>query len=123
MNQDAPDPTAWANAVLIAINAAGSSRAKLGAAVGVTKQSVDRWLAEPAPPKPDVVFAIERHLGATPGTISAHLGYVPVGAPVPASVPDAIDADSHLSPTAKGILRAAYLQARQASVDDARRDT
>lgn len=76
MNQDAPDPTAWANAVLIAINAAGSSRAKLGAAVGVTKQSVDRWLAEPAPPKPDVVFAIERHLGATPGTISAHLGYV-----------------------------------------------
>lgn len=57
------------------------------------------------PPRPDQIFEIEDALGLPGGTLSRHLGYVPVGA---SSVPSAIDSDPKLIPSARKHLEAVY---------------
>ena len=92
-----PDPDAWANAVRQALRDVGWSLDRLGDALGVRKQSVGRWLTEPAPPPPPVVFAIEAALEVEPGSLSAHLGYVPAGLAKVDGVAAALRADDQLS--------------------------
>lgn len=61
--------------------AAGMSQTDLANRAGVTQPSVSGWeSAKFMPEHPAQVFALERALGVPPGGLSAHLGYVPVGA-------------------------------------------
>ena len=51
---------------------------------GVSPQLVSDWKRGRRRPSADQVFALERALGAEPGSLSRHLGFVPVDADVAA---------------------------------------
>ena len=69
--------------------------------------SVNRWIAGKVEPSRPKVLAIEAVLQLEPGTLSRHLGWLPVGAePVP-TVEAAILADPDLTAGQKNILLAA----------------
>lgn len=57
----------------------GTDVAALAAAVGVRERTIRSWTRAERRPAPDVVFALEERLAVTPGTLSRHLGYLPVG--------------------------------------------
>lgn len=78
--------------------------------VGLTRDAVAKWMAGTTEPPPLTVFAVERFLGVTPGDLSRHLGYQPLGSP---QVLAAIDADPALTDQGKAMLRAAYRAARR----------
>lgn len=53
--------------------------ADLSAAMGVTERAIRSWIRAERVPAPQVVFTLEERLALTPGTLSRHLGYLPVG--------------------------------------------
>lgn len=59
-------------------------------------------------PTVDVAFAIERVLGAKPGQLSRHLGYLPLDAKASTTVRSAIEADPMLDERGRRSLLAAY---------------
>jgi transcriptional regulator with XRE-family HTH domain len=78
------------------------------------RNSVNRWILgknEPSRPK---VQAIEAVLELEAGTLSRHLGWVPVGAKDVPTVEAAILADSQLTASQKNILLAALHDFRSA---------
>lgn len=92
--------------------AAGVSQTELAARAGVTQPAVSGWEGAKFVPEPAQVFALERALGVPPGGLSAHLGYVPVGAGMgPAGdVRGAIMATTALDALDKRALLATYDQ-------------
>jgi transcriptional regulator with XRE-family HTH domain len=87
----------------------------LADAIGVTDDTVRKWINGAHAPDPATVFAVEETLGLPPGELSRHLGYVPVDAP---AVTAAIEADPGLSPNQRAMLTAAYRAARRRSTTD-----
>lgn len=79
-----------------------------GAASPISGSAVSQWISGKTEPAPDRVFAAEKILKLRPGTLSRLLGYLPASAKDVVTVEDALDADTALSPTARGILRASY---------------
>lgn len=70
--------------------------------------TMNRWRHLIAEPLPDEVFELERILGVAPGTLSAHLGYMPLKAERLAGVEAAVEADQIIPPWGKEILLTAY---------------
>lgn len=58
---------------------AGVDVAGLAGALGVGERTVRSWARAERSTSPDVVFALEHRLAVAPGTLSRHLGYLPVG--------------------------------------------
>ena len=95
----------------------GMSQTELAAEVGRDlgrKPLSQPWVSEIRrgikEPTVDVAFAMERVLGAKPGQLSRHLGYLPVGARSAVSVMQAIEADPKLDELARRLLRTAYME-------------
>lgn len=108
----------FGRALVTALNAKGlTSGALLGLVAAKTdngKRSViNRWMngeAEPSRPK---VIAIEQVLELEPGTLSRHLGWLPLDAANVPGVEASILADADLTPTQKNILLAALQDFRR----------
>ena len=77
----------------------------------LTGAAVRKWSHGGVPRTPQVVFKLERILGRPAGSLSRHLGYLPVGAPP--TVAQALEADDEMTPLGRGIVLAAYEQARR----------
>jgi hypothetical protein len=73
----------------------------------VTWHAVGTWEKAIWAPAPAKVFEIERLLALPPGSLSRHLGYLPVTG-AQASVTSAIDSDPKLDEHAKGLLTGMY---------------
>lgn len=58
--------------------------------------------------EPSTAFLIEQALEAGPGTLTHHLGYLPVDATPIMTAREAIESDPRLSPRARAALLAAY---------------
>lgn len=105
-----------ARAVREAAAEAGITQRELGAAVAriegrdepYTQAFVSDWMNGRQPIAPERLFAIETACGVRPGSLSRLVGYVPVDAKVPASVPDAISADMGLTPVQREDLIAQW---------------
>lgn len=71
--------------------------------------TISHWEKGESPPEPPVVFALEDRLGLTPGTLSQHLGFLPVAADAaPCTVETALVSDLHLTEDRREILRNIY---------------
>lgn len=57
----------------------GVDVAGLAAALGVGERTVRSWARAERSTSPDMVFALEDRLAVPPGTLSRHLGYLPLG--------------------------------------------
>jgi transcriptional regulator with XRE-family HTH domain len=53
---------------------------RFAADLGVSERTVRSWMRGERVTSPDTVFAIERRLSLEPGSLSAHLGYLPLDA-------------------------------------------
>lgn len=71
-----PDPFSCALGALLR----DATQAAVAARVGVSPQLVSDWKRGRRRPAPGQVFALERALGAAPGELSRHLGFVPIDA-------------------------------------------
>lgn len=109
MADDVPDPAVmrFIHRLKQYRQAAGLTQQQLGAEVArhegrdapYTQAAAAGWESVDEYPKvPERVFAIERVLDVEPGALSSALGYIPAGAPPAITVPDAVDADSGLTP-------------------------
>lgn len=57
----------------------GTDVGELAEALGVSERTIRSWTRAERLTAPDVVFALEDRLGVRPGSLSRHLGYLPVG--------------------------------------------
>lgn len=57
----------------------GTDVGELAEALDVSERTIRSWTRAERLTSPDVVFTLEDRLGVTPGTLSRHLGYLPVG--------------------------------------------
>ena len=95
------------------------TQARLAAMLDVSWHAVGSWEKAIWAPAPAKVFEIERVLALPPGSLSHHLGYLPVAGAQP-SVSSAIDADPKLDERAKGLLTEMYRSlAREEAVGSA----
>lgn len=106
--------------------AAGLNQEQLGAEVAhvegrsapYTQGAVAGWESPDDYPKvPERVFAIEQVLKVEPGALSSALGYIPAGAQPAVTVPDAISADTGLSPEQREDLIAQWEGMRRRTAD------
>lgn len=105
----------YAKALTELLNTKGKSQTALAKELGVTPSTISNWSTAKNEPDPQQVFRTETALGVPPGTLSRHLGYLPVGES--AGVLSAIDADSALAPNAKRALRMAFLSLAETAED------
>jgi transcriptional regulator with XRE-family HTH domain len=85
----------------------GLSQSQVGAKVGRVQTTVSDWVLGRAEPPASVVFALEDTLGLAPGTLSRHLGYLPLATFRP-TFEDAVRADPDLSERERAFLLAGY---------------
>jgi transcriptional regulator with XRE-family HTH domain len=85
----------------------GVSQAKLGVAVGRAQTTVSDWVLGNAEPPASVVFDLERILALAPGTLSRHLGYLPLEVYRP-TFEDAVRVDPDLTQRERAFLLAGY---------------
>lgn len=104
-----PEPLdAFAEAVREARGAQGLTQRALAEVVGLSQNAVARWeIGESAPGTPASVFHLEGVLDLEPGSLSIHLGYLPVGANL-CGVELAIRSDSDLDAPMKAALLTFY---------------
>jgi transcriptional regulator with XRE-family HTH domain len=82
----------------------------------VSQGTISTWRTGNAKPQPDGVFAVERALGLPGGSLSKHLGYLPVDADTQAvDVISAIEADPVLDDMQRDMLIGLYERARKRS--------
>jgi transcriptional regulator with XRE-family HTH domain len=93
-----------------ALRAKGITQHRLGRALGIGQSTISAWVADRATPSHSVVFRVEAALEVAPGSLSRHLGYLPLDGSQPATVLDCIDADPALNPGQRAALRAVYLE-------------
>jgi len=113
----------FGRALAKAREARGFSQAEFADRHDVSPASISQWEAGVyVPKKPSIVFNLERDLDLEPGTLSRHLGYVPVvrnGTKRPAK-PDvfaAIADDERFSPSQARVLTAIIREMISASSD------
>ena len=93
----------------------GLSQRELAEGMGWTSHTrLQPWQRLRAEPKPQEVFALERFLRVPSGTLSRHLGYLPLDARpmTTGTVGDVIDADPMLPDWGKRLLKANYTEIR-----------
>lgn len=94
------------------------SQAELARRLGLAQQTVSKYISGQMPPEnPRIVFEMESKLGLPPGSLSCHLGYMPVGA---SEIPSALAADPWLAPEVKRMFLRLYRQFRD--IGDSLRD-
>lgn len=107
-----PDRHAFGAALREARRVAGLTQVDLAAAVPTKQTNVSSWeTGERMPREFGLVFEIERLLDVAPGSLSRHLGFLPVEAANGKSSVTAVQAirsDPALDETAKRALSAAY---------------
>lgn len=86
----------------------GLSQAGLAERAGIKPSTLSSWEKGLNEPPPDAVFGIEQALGLKPGTLSHHLGYVPVGAESIVGVEEAVLSDLTLNDYRQGLLLELY---------------
>lgn len=106
----ARDIEAFRRTLRLAMDRRGMSQTDLADKLGVSQNSVSTWLLGRSVPEPERVFAIERALDLEPGSLSAHLGYVPSDAPdtVKPGFREYVNAMPELDDTAKRAILGAY---------------
>lgn len=92
----------------IALNLDSRPHRWLAERLGVSITQVGGYLHGINEPERLKVFRMEELFGLPPGTLSRVLGYVPVDAVPPMSVPDAVNADPALTPRDRRYLLALY---------------
>jgi transcriptional regulator with XRE-family HTH domain len=99
----------FGEALASAMAAAGVSQNELAAQMNVKQPTVSAWCNADAEPRYEVVFAIERALGAKPGQLSRILGYLPMEAVrITGGVEESIRDDPRLSDDARSTLLSTY---------------
>jgi transcriptional regulator with XRE-family HTH domain len=91
------------------------SREWLRQQLGVSPAAIGNYIAGTNQPGMDKVFKMEKCLGLPPGSLSRHLGYLPLEAVPVVTVPQAIKADSMLDPGGRRLLLALYAEATRSS--------
>jgi transcriptional regulator with XRE-family HTH domain len=91
-----------------ALRARGTTQHALGRLLGIGQSTISAWVADRAVPSQAVVFRVEAALDLAPGTLSRHLGYLPVDAAVPSTVLDCLAVDPALTDGQRAALRAVY---------------
>lgn len=91
-----------------ALRARGTTQHGLGRSLGIGQSTISAWVADRAVPSQFVVFKVEAALELSPGTLSRHLGYLPVDAAVPSTVLECIAVDPALTDGQRAALRAVY---------------
>lgn len=97
----------------------GYSQGKVGELLGVGQSAVSSWELGESEPTVDTVYALERVLQVSrPGTLSRHLGWLPLHVANsrrrgPALVTDAIEEDPRLDETVRRLMRALIKEAVQ----------
>lgn len=87
---------------------AGLTQKALGDDVGVSQNTISSWEAGELPAQPELVFALERALGMSPGWLSRLLGYLPLPDGDGDRFIDAIRDNPHLGESTKRVLAAFY---------------
>ena len=105
----------FGEALAEALVARGWTQRELADALGITQSAISAWKYGNAEPSPGTVFRIEQVLGAEPGTLSMHLGFLPMAASGACGVSfDAVIAnDPRLDDQARRVLRATYRELAQ----------
>lgn len=98
----------FGTALAATLRARGMTQHGLGRSLGIGQSTISAWVADRATPGHAIVFRVERELGVSPGSLSRHLGYLPVDVAQPGTVLDCIDADPALTPGQQAALRAVY---------------
>jgi len=91
-----------------ALRAGGTTQHGLGRSLGIGQSTISAWVADRAIPSQAVVFKVEAALHLTPGTLSRHLGYLPLDAAVPSTVLECLAVDPALTDGQRAALRAVY---------------
>lgn len=101
---------AFGGALQKALTVKRMTQVDLAEALGVKQPTVSGWLnAIAVPESPAIVFEVERALDLTPGSLSRHLGFLPIEAVRSvATVRAAIMDDAALSAEEKAMLLGAY---------------
>jgi len=104
----------FGEALAEALGACSWTQRELADALGITQSAISAWKYGNAEPSPVTVFRIEQVLGIEPGTLSIHLGFLPVGAgSAEVSFDAAIACDPRLDDQARRVLRATYRELAQ----------
>lgn len=89
------------------------SQADLAQKMGTTQSAVSAWITGKSLPVADDVFEIEIEMDMTAGSLSRHLGYLPIGADTaPPDVEVAIAANPDLDPEAKDMMLSLFRKLR-----------
>jgi transcriptional regulator with XRE-family HTH domain len=101
---------AFAGALATARERAGMSQKAIGGLLGVTQQLVGSWEQGLRSPAPEMVCQLEVILSVAPGTLTKHLGYLPLNAAkvIEHGVIDAVLSDPDLSDAQRRALLATY---------------
>lgn len=91
-----------------ALRARGRTQHALGRSLGIGQSTISAWVADRAIPSQAVVFKVEAALHLAPGTLSRHLGYLPLDAAVPSTVLGCLAVDPALTDGQRAALRAVY---------------
>lgn len=81
----------------LAIQLTGTDRAALLEQLGVSRAALQQWLAGTHEAKRAKVFLLEEVLDLRPGSLSQHLGYLPLNARPVVTVEEAITNDTQLT--------------------------
>ncbi len=110
-DDDGPaDGATFGSALAGALRARGITQHRLGRALGIGQSTISAWVADRATPSHAVVFRVEEALEVEPGSLSRHLGYLPLDGTQPSTVLDCIDVDPALSEGQRAALRAVYVE-------------
>lgn len=110
---DGPGPDghgSFGTSLAAALRARGLTQHGLGRALGIGQSTISAWVADRATPSHTVVFRVEDALEVVPGSLSRHLGYLPLDASQPSTVLDCIEADPALTAGQRSALRAVYVE-------------
>lgn len=109
MSPDGDEPKArFAAALREQLRALAMTQRELADRVGAGESTVSNWCAGRDEPRPRAVFAIEETLGLQAGTLSRHLGYLPVAEWEAVSLEAAILADPVLDDVQRSALLGIY---------------
>ncbi len=104
----APGLEAFRASAEAAMAAADMDWYDLGRELGVTHQAVRNYFSGETYLRPDRCFRIEQILGVQPGSLSRHLGYLPLDAVASRTVPAAARADRRLDDDAVDVVITVY---------------
>lgn len=88
----------------LAIQLTGADRGALLEQLGVSRAALQQWLAGTHEAKRAKVFLLEEILDLRPGSLSKHLGYLPLDARPVVTVEDAIANDTRLTKRDRQLL-------------------